>query len=186
MRRAMTTIVLAGVVLFGGCQRSETAGPGAISTTSTAERLDGWDDVNNVYRAGDVFIAGQPGESGLLRFADEGVGVVVNMRRPEEMQSIGFDERRAVEALGMRYVSIPVTPATLSPNDVERFAAVLEEADGPVLLHCGSANRAGGLWAAYLARERGLELDAAMQAGESAGMRSESVKEAARRVATAP
>ena len=53
-----------------------------------------------------------------------------------------------MEAQGLRYVWVPVTPDTLSLADVEAVEKVLDDpASGPVLLHCVSSNRVGGVWA---------------------------------------
>jgi uncharacterized protein (TIGR01244 family) len=93
-------------------------------------------------------------------------------------------EEAAVRAQGLRYVSVPVTPATLSVKDVETVAAILDDATAePVLLHCASGNRAGGLLAAVLAR-KGASLDEAEAEGVRAGLSSQAMKDAVRRVAT--
>jgi uncharacterized protein (TIGR01244 family) len=134
-------------------------------------------------RAGRVTFAAQPTEDGIRRFAAEGGGTVVDLRTHEGRDVPGFDERGLVESLGLRYVSIPVSSSTLSPADTDRFHEVLEGSDAPVLLHCGTSNRAGGLWAAYLARHHGWDVERAIEAGRAAGLRSEPVEEAARRAA---
>jgi uncharacterized protein (TIGR01244 family) len=92
-------------------------------------------------------------------------------------------EQAAVTAQGLRYVSVPVTPDTLSAKDVDAVAAILDDAAAePVLLHCASGNRAGGLLAAVLAR-KGKSLDEAEAEGVKAGLSSQPMKEAVRRVA---
>ena len=59
-----------------------------------------------------------------------------------------------VEAQGLRYVSVPVTPETLSLADVEAVEKVLADAGArPVLLHCASSNRVGAVWAVIQARK---------------------------------
>ncbi len=130
--------------------------------------------------------AGQPDAVSLQRLAQEGVKTVVNIRRPSELEGLGFDEPSVVGKTGMAYLNIPVTPATLSTDDVDQLAEILARAEGPVMLHCGSSNRAGGLWATYLVRHRGVDLEAAIDIGKAAGLRSESMIAAVRRVAADP
>jgi uncharacterized protein (TIGR01244 family) len=108
-----------------------------------------------------------------------GFRTVVNLRLENE----GLPgERAVVEALGLRYVSIPVAPDTFSLADVEAVEEVLAEAGAaPVLLHCSSSNRVGGAWAVIQARE-GKGLEAALAAGRAAGLHSPQMEAAVRRV----
>jgi len=107
----------------------------------------------------DMFIAGQPTEKALRELRAKGVTTVVNLRMPEEMARVGFDEAALAKELGMRYVSIPMrgTPENpYGPKELDAFAAAMSSADGKVLLHCTIAWRASHLWAAYLIRERNV------------------------------
>jgi uncharacterized protein (TIGR01244 family) len=128
-----------------------------------------------LFRDGRVFIGGQPSEQALERFKALGVTVVVNLRTQREMdnrQAVPFDEAAALAKLGLEYVHIPLggddNPWT--PAAVERFAQALEKHRGPVLLHCTVAWRASYLWAAYLIRYGGLDLDEAMARGRAIGI----------------
>jgi uncharacterized protein (TIGR01244 family) len=107
----------------------------------------------------DMFIAGQPTEKALRDLRAKGVTTIVNLRMPEEMSRIGFDEAALAKELGMRYVHIPMrgTPENpYGPKQLDAFAAAMASADGKVLLHCTIAWRASHLWAAYLIRERNV------------------------------
>ena len=114
----------------------------------------------------DFFIAGQPTERALREMHDQGVTTVVNLRSPEEMQNqVKFDERAVVGQLGMKYVYLPMrgTPEfPYSPEAVTKLAAAVAGANGKVLLHCTVAWRASHLWAAYLIRERGVDVETAL------------------------
>lgn len=104
--------------------------------------------------APDVYTGGQPTPDALAALAAAGVRTVINLRLPGE--AVGFDEAGEVERLGLRYVSLPVSGAEdLTPETVERFSRELESAraQGPVLVHCGSANRVGALIALDRARQ---------------------------------
>lgn len=95
------------------------------------------------------------------------------------------EERAALAAAGLRYVSVPVTAETFSSADVDRVAAVLGEAQAaPVLLHCHSSNRVGGVMA-VLAHRAGQSLDEALAVGRGAGLKSDAMVEAVKRVVAA-
>ena len=127
--------------------------------------------------------AGQPSPEAWERLKKLGFKTVINVRTEAEGAK---DEEKVVTAHGLRYVWVPVMPATLSAKDVDAVAAALGDAGAePVLLHCASANRSGGLWAAVLARQ-GKSADEAEAEGVKAGLSSDSMKQAVRRVGTAP
>jgi uncharacterized protein (TIGR01244 family) len=107
----------------------------------------------------DMFIAGQPTEKAIRDLKAKGVTTIVNLRMPEEMARVGFDEAALAKELGIRYVYIPMrgTPENpYGPKELDTFAAAMASADGKVLLHCTIAWRASHLWAAYLIRERNM------------------------------
>lgn len=113
----------------------------------------------------DMFIGGQPTEKALRDLRAKGVTTVVNLRMPEEMARIGFDEAALVKELGIKYVYIPMRGTAenpYGPKELDAFAAAMSSADGKVLLHCTIAWRASHLWAAYLIRERKVPVTAAL------------------------
>ena len=139
---------------------------------------------NNIFQDGDFYFAGIPSETGLASVSERGVTVIVSLL-PEAQQArnISFDEPALARSLGMVYESIPMVTSSFSTDDVDRLAAIIDEADGGVLIHCGSSNRVGGLWAAYLHRHRGYDLEEAIELGMAAGLRRGGMTEAVRRVA---
>jgi uncharacterized protein (TIGR01244 family) len=105
----------------------------------------------------DMFIGGQPTEKALRELKAKGVTTVVNLRMPEEMARVEFDEAALVKELGITYVHIPMRGTAdhpYGPKELDAFAAAMASAEGKVLLHCTIAWRASHLWAAYLIRER--------------------------------
>ncbi len=152
---------------------------------SYATPVNDWGGFNNLFRDGKVYFAGQPTADALRRAPDHGIKVVVNLRTEEEMRSrVGFNEKSLVQGLGIEYVSIPVTPKTFGLADADRLKQVLSTTPGPVLIHCGSSNRVGGLWALYLYRYRDFNLNDAIDRGQRAGATKESVIQMVKRVAT--
>jgi len=114
--------------------------------------------------------AGQPDAAALKVFADSGYAAVIDLRTPGEDR--GFDEQATVESLGMNYVNFPIAGATgISYDNAAKLKLLMDAADGPVLLHCGSANRVGALLALQKSSE-GEDDEAAMAFGREAGMTS--------------
>jgi len=116
----------------------------------------------------DLFIAGQPSQRALREMQKLGVTTVINLRMPQEMARIGFDEPRLLSELGMKYVHIPMRGDTgehsYSPETLRRFSDAIRAADGKVLLHCTVAWRASHIWAAYLIQQGVPDVDAVRHA----------------------
>lgn len=119
-----------------------------------------------------LYSAGQPGASDWDWIAQRGITTVINLRPVDEMQ--GRDEASEVRAAGMRYIEIPVANgAAITHDNARKLSEAIKTAGGkPVLVHCASANRAGGLLALMAASEEGMSDDAALALGRSAGMKS--------------
>ena len=117
-----------------------------------------------------LYAGGQPTAAQLRGLAAQGVRTVIDLRQPDEDR--GFDEIREAEALGLRYVRIPVAGAEgLDAANVRAVHQALQQSQGPVLLHCASGNRAGALLALLQARE-GASVEDALTFGRAAGMTS--------------
>ncbi len=184
-RRGMKIVCVAAAC---GISAATTLGLGGCAAQrmsvreATAQPVAGWESqMRNVSRAGNHTFGGQPTEAALERFAAEGGAMVIDLRTHMGKDAAEFDESAKVASLGMDYLHLPMSSSTFSAADVDRFAEALDNAAGPVLVHCGSSNRVGGMWAAYLARTQGWSTENAIEAGKAAGMRSESVEEAVRR-----
>jgi len=121
-------------------------------------------------RTGDLVLGGQPSPGALRYLADHGFTTVVSTRAATELD---WDERAAVESLGMRFVSIPIPlpVSAIRRAQVAALDSVFARHDGPILLHCAGGTRAVALWAQWLAETRKLEAAATMQRAELAGMK---------------
>jgi len=124
---------------------------------------------------------GKPSPEALGRLKEQGFQTVVDLRTEAEGTA---EEKQAVLAQGLRYVSVPISPATFSATDVQAVAKVLNDpAAAPVLLHCTSANRVGAVWA-VMQVQQGRSLEEAEAAGQEIGLTSPAMIEATRRVVT--
>ena len=114
----------------------------------------------------DVTSAGQPDEAAFRAFAESGVTTVIDLRMPGEDR--GLDEPAVVAGLGMSYVALPTSGEEITFEQARRLDELIDAAAGPVLVHCGSANRVGALVALseYAASgDRELALERGRQAG---------------------
>ena len=137
-------------------------------TTSLHVDLDAVVKFESVTPVAGLTSAGQPSEQGLQIFSDNGYSAIIDLRGPDEKR--GFEERQAVVALGMEYVSLPID----SENDINYesaavLAELIESYDGPVLVHCASGNRVGALLALQKAHE-GADIEVAIAYGKEGGM----------------
>ena len=123
---------------------------------------------------------GQPSQTDLHAFRDAGYTTVINLRLPGERtkvadpameENFNFDEAALTRSLGMKYFSLPIAGTDgLSRENAEKLAELLEKAEGPVLLHCASGNRAGSLLALIAFYVDNKPADEAMAIGLTAGM----------------
>ena len=123
----------------------------------------------------DVFIGGQPTEKALRELKTRGVTTVVNLRMPQEMARVGFDEAALLGELGINYVHLPLNGLSnaYAPAALDQFASVMESAKGKVLLHCTVAWRASHLWGAYLIRERKMPVAEALTQTRAINLRDD-------------
>ncbi len=126
-------------------------------------------DIPNANRDGAVLSAGQPGPAQFEALCAAGYRMVVNLRRESELPS--FDERGVVESLGMRYVNIPVDGAAgMTAANARALQAAVAAADGaPVVIHCGTGNRVGALFA-LAAWLDGADTETAIDHGKRLGL----------------
>jgi len=124
-------------------------------------------------------VAGKPSPVGLATLKDQGFRTVIDLRTANE----GLEEEKtSVEGQGLHYLSVPMTAASFSLADALKVKGVLEDpASGPVLLHCAASNRAGGV-VAVIEGMGGKSVDQAIEEGRKAGLSSDAMVEAVKRV----
>lgn len=121
----------------------------------------------HLYQDG-LFCAGQPSAEELALCAEQGVKTVINLTLASEQS---FDEQRVAAGLGLGYHHLPIAgPKDMSADNCQALRALLAEAPKPVLLHCGTANRAGGMLAAMAYHCEGESLDSALAQGRRGGL----------------
>jgi len=116
-----------------------------------------------------ITAAGQPDEAALKVFAERGYTTVIDLRTAGEDR--GMDEPAVVESLGMDYVSLPIGRDSITYDSARKLDALIRDADGPVLVHCGSSNRVGALLALRKSLA-GADDDDALAYGKDGGLSS--------------
>lgn len=115
-----------------------------------------------------LYRGGQPGADGLKALRKMGVSIVVDMRGSRSPH-----EQRAVEQLGMEYVSIPWHCPFPSDAAFAKFLTVIEQNPSKkIFVHCRLGNdRTGMAIASYRMAEQGWSAEEAMKEMEFFGFR---------------
>ena len=115
-----------------------------------------------------LITGGQPSPDQFADLAEGGLSTVINLRTENES---GNTESDLIESLGMNYVSIPISGADdLTEANALLLAEALEQAESPVLLHCGSGNRVGALLAMKAFYVDEMSAEDALALGTAAGV----------------
>jgi tyrosine-protein phosphatase SIW14 len=157
--------------LAGAPQKSLPAAVNQMAaTTSTRIAVPGVDNLFQVNTS--LFRGAQPSELGLEQLKKLGVTVIVNLR---ERGQVVDTERNQAEALGLRYVSIPVdTWAPPTNGQVAQFLTMLQSSPGDkFFVHCHlGRDRTGVMVAAYRVAEQHWTAGQAIHEMESVGFRA--------------
>jgi uncharacterized protein (TIGR01244 family) len=121
-----------------------------------------------------VGCGGQVDPSAMASLRKEGFVSVINLRQAGEPGADIDAGRSAAQAAGLKYFHLPFDAAAPDEKTVERFLATVADAGNqPVFVHCGSANRVGGVWMIKRALQDGWPLDRARAEAEAIGLRDE-------------
>ena len=124
--------------------------------------------VQNYSRATEqIAISGLISDGGVPALAATGFKTVIDLRTKNEGTA---EEKALVDLAGMVYVNIPTTVAGITKEQVAEFTKVVESAQTPVLIHCGSGNRASAMWASYRIT-KGVDPEVAIEEARKTGLR---------------
>ncbi len=125
--------------------------------------------MDNATKLTDNFaIAGQVAPEDLQQAKNAGYQAVLNLRVPGE-QGFPPDAEQQAQAAGLQYANIPVSPAQLSDELADRVLDRIDSLPKPLLIHCGSAMRAGIMSLAHMATRQGMGAEQAFAQGKQAG-----------------
>ena len=103
----------------------------------------------------------------------EGFVSVINLRLASEPGADVDAGRAAAQAAGLKYIHLPFNVAAPDTKVVDTFlAAVADRSNQPVFIHCGSANRVGGMWMIKRVLQDKWPIEKARAEGEAIGLTS--------------
>lgn len=177
IRKALLAAVsVAWIALSVSCARSEK-----VATDEGMGKLEPYEcgSVQRLHTLGNIFLASQPSEEDFAHAKDQGIKTVVTYRKEGEIE---WDEEAVVTNLGMEFVAIPWNgPEELTDEVFDETRELLkDESKQPLLLHCGSANRVGGVWIAYRVLDDGLTIDQAVEEAKTVGLKTPAYEEKAK------
>ncbi len=124
--------------------------------------------VQNYSRATEqIAISGLISDGGVQALAATGFKTVIDLRTKNEGTA---EEKGLVDSVGIAYVNIPTTVAGITKEQVAQFTKAIESAETPVLIHCGSGNRASAMWASYRI-SKGVDPEVAIAEARKTGLR---------------
>ena len=110
--------------------------------------------------------------SAMAGLKKEGFVSVINLRQASEPGADVDAGRAAAQAAGLKYIHLPFNVAMPDSKVVDSFlGAVADKSNQPVFIHCGSANRVGGMWMIKRVLRDGWEIPRAQTEAEAIGLR---------------
>lgn len=114
---------------------------------------------------------------GVAELKKLGYASIVNLREATETGAEVEAEAAAAKDAGVRYVHLPMNGAKPDPAVADTFLkAIVDPANQPVFVHCGSGNRAAALWMIKRMVVDGWDADKAGTEAAALGLRSEALK----------
>jgi uncharacterized protein (TIGR01244 family) len=155
------TVALALLVILGSaCGASGTGGQ--ETEPRPADLLP-----NGVLQENGILTGGQPTLNQLQAIRKAGFRTVIDLRLAKE----GGTGRSDIEAAGMAYAALPTAGAAgMTEANARALADLLEQSEHPVVVHCKSGNRVGGLLALKAFYVDGASPQEALRIGLDAGM----------------
>ncbi len=163
MRSSVTLLTLLVALLLATPALADVAPrPDRQPITPTLKNMILLDD-------GALVLGGVPTPEELADFAQVGFTTIIDLRTSKEP---GWEaERDAAKVLGMSWLSLPVSGTDgITFENAAAMLELLEGAKGSTILHCGSGNRVGALFALAVGAIPGTSVDEAIAYGKARGL----------------
>jgi uncharacterized protein (TIGR01244 family) len=120
-----------------------------------------------------VGCGGATDPSAMAGLKKEGFASVINLRLANEEGANVEAGRAAAQAAGLKYIHLPFNAAAPDSKVIDSFlVAVADRANQPVYIHCGSANRVGGVWMIKRALRDKWPIEKALVEAQAIGLNS--------------
>lgn len=118
-----------------------------------------------------IVTGGQPSAQHLKALKEAGAQILLDVRDPMEQRP--FDEPALARQIGLEYINVPVSSATINDSTLDRILTVLRNAgEKQIYFHCGSGNRVGAALIPYFMIDQGMEEEDAVEQAMRVGLRS--------------
>ncbi len=165
-----TLLALAALAALAGVIVTACAAPAPAPAAESETAVTALDPAQLLLNGAEPFpgliTGGQPTLEQLDAASAQGIKTIINLRTPGESE-IGQAD---AEARGMAYVAVPIGSDGLTRENVAAFAAAIEAAERPAIVHCGSGNRVGALFALRAHYDDGADIETAVELGKAAGL----------------
>jgi uncharacterized protein (TIGR01244 family) len=115
---------------------------------------------------GSMLIGPQPTEEDLQQAKQQGIKTVIDFRMPSETTTPNAD---LVAKNGLDYANIPVSKVSLSPSQIDEFDRIMQEKEGPFLIHCASGTRAAMLLSLSRAKKHNWNAERTFEEAQTMG-----------------
>jgi protein tyrosine phosphatase (PTP) superfamily phosphohydrolase (DUF442 family) len=134
-------------------------------------KADKLGSTRNVHSFGKNLLCGQPTADDFAELKKRGIKVVITLRKKGE---VNWDEPGVLKELGLKFHRFGFqAPDSLKDEIFDKSRKLLNDSKkNPVMLHCGSANRVGAIWAAHRVLDHGVSLEDALQEAKVVGLRT--------------
>ncbi len=148
---------------LAGCRTSEAPDEGVLSFSTELGVK------NPSVPETDLLCAGQLTKAQFSALHERGFATFINLRTKSE-EGTGWEAEHAA-ALGVSYHRLAIAGAAgVTEESARALDALLDEAQRPVVLYCGSSNRVGALYGLAAFYVDGASPDEALERGRAAGL----------------
>lgn len=148
----------------------------ALAAQTARETLEG--AVNYTRVDAVVACGGATSPDALKELKARGFKAVLNLRQASEPEAKVEEEGQLVQSLGLTYLHVPFNGNEPTDAAADQFLAALDDqSQRPIYIHCGTANRVGAMWYIKRVLRDGWTPEKAMEEARAIGLKSPVLEE---------